>query len=77
MDNFQPLGVVSRGSETPLQVGENLNYLIERFNRQIIQFEFSPTWVKIIQIWQNGGHLFSNIADWCHILSLTCSKGGT
>ena len=24
-------------------------------------------WVKIIQIWQNGGHLFSNIADWCHI----------
>ena len=20
-------------------------------------------WVKIIQIWQNGGHLFSNIAD--------------
>ena len=34
-------------------------------------------WVKIIQIWQNGGQLFSNIADWCHILSLTCSKGGT
>ena len=21
-------------------------------------------WVKIIQIWQNGGQLFSNIADW-------------
>ena len=34
-------------------------------------------WVKIIQIWQNGGQLFSNIADWCPILSLTCSKGGT
>ena len=34
-------------------------------------------WVKIIQIWQNGGQLFSNIADWCHILSLTCLKGGT
>ena len=34
-------------------------------------------WVKIIQIWQNGGHLFSNIADWFHILSLTCLKGGT
>ena len=33
--------------------------------------------VKIIQIWQNGGQLFSNIADWCHILSLTCLKGGT
>ena len=34
-------------------------------------------WVKIIQIWQNGGKLFSNIADWCHILSLTCLKDGT
>ena len=34
-------------------------------------------WVKIIQIWQNRGQLFSNIADWCHILSLTCSKGCT
>ena len=34
-------------------------------------------WVKIIQIWQNGGQLFWNIADWCLILSLTCSKGGT
>ena len=36
-------------------------------------------WVKIIQIWQNGGQLFSNLADWscwCHILSLTCLKGG-
>ena len=28
-------------------------------------------WVKIIQIWQNGGQLFSNNAGWCHILSLT------
>ena len=34
-------------------------------------------WVKIIQIWQNGGQLFLNIADWCHISSLTCLKGGT
>ena len=34
-------------------------------------------WVKIIQIWQYGGQLFSNIADWCHILYLTCLKGGT
>ena len=34
-------------------------------------------WVKIIQIWQNGGQLFSNIADWCRILSLTYLKGGT
>ena len=34
-------------------------------------------WVKIIQIWQNGGQLLSNIADWAHILSLACLKGGT
>ena len=34
-------------------------------------------WVKIIQIWQYGGQLFSNIADWCHILILTCFKGST
>ena len=34
-------------------------------------------WVKIIQNWQNGGQLFSNLADWCHMLSLTCLKGGT
>ena len=34
-------------------------------------------WVKIIKISQNGGQLFLNIADWCHILFLTCFKGGT
>ena len=34
-------------------------------------------WVKIIQIWQNGGQLFSNLADWCHILSLTYLKCDT
>ena len=33
-------------------------------------------WVKIIQIWQYGGQLYSNIADWCHILALTWLKGG-
>ena len=57
-------------------------WIIKPFYRQIIQSEFSPTWscvsltrsttskwVKIIQIWQNGGQLFSNIADWCHVLS--------
>ena len=26
MSNFQPLKVVGRGSETQLQIGENLNY---------------------------------------------------
>ena len=34
-------------------------------------------WVKIIQIWQNEGQLFSNRADWCHIMALTCLRGGT
>ena len=34
-------------------------------------------WVKLIQIWQNGGQLFTNLADWCHIMALTCLKGGT
>ena len=34
-------------------------------------------WVKIIQIWQNGGQLFSNLAGWCHILSLTFLKYAT
>ena len=28
-------------------------------------------WVKIIQIWQNGAQLFSNVADLCHIKFLT------
>ena len=31
MSNFRPIGDVDRGSETQLQVGEKLNYLIERF----------------------------------------------
>ena len=30
MSNFQPLEVVDRGSETQLQVGENLNKLTQR-----------------------------------------------
>ena len=34
-------------------------------------------WLKIIQIWQNEGQLFSNLAGWCHILSLACLKVGT
>ena len=34
-------------------------------------------WVKIIQIWQNGGQFVSNLAGWCHILSLTYLKCGT
>ena len=32
MSNLDSLEVVGRGSETQLQVGEQLNYLIKRFN---------------------------------------------
>ena len=32
MSNFHPLEVVSRGSETQLQVGEKLNELTQRFD---------------------------------------------
>ena len=33
--------------------------------------------VKIIQNWQNGGQLLSNLPGWCHILSLTYLNCGT
>ena len=48
----------------------NVRNLLKPFNRQIIHFEFSPTW-------QNGCLLCSNLAGWCHILSLTYLKCGT
>ena len=55
--------------------------LIYSFNRQIIYQKFLPTihnlkWVKLIQIWQNGGQWFWNLADWCRVLSLPCTKAG-
>ena len=31
MSDFHPFEVVGRGSETQLQVGENFNYLVQRF----------------------------------------------
>ena len=34
-------------------------------------------WVKIIEIWLNGGQLFLNLAGWWPILSLTYLKRGT
>ena len=30
-----------------------------------------------MQIWQDEGQVFSNRAEWCHIMALTCLKGGT
>ena len=32
--------------------------------------------LKIIQIWENEGDLFSNLADLYHFLSSTCLKAG-
>ena len=29
---------------------------------------------KRLKIWQNGGQQFCNLVNWCHILSLKCSK---
>ena len=36
MSNFHPLEVVGRGSETQLQVGENLNYLISALRVKLL-----------------------------------------
>ena len=37
MSNFHPLEVVGRGSETQLQVGENLNDLMQRFKGYLLK----------------------------------------
>ena len=89
---YAPAGGVSDGQPTTVkrkqEAGMKIqaltlcppNYLIWIFTHlklcladEIHNFE----WVKIIQIWQKGGQLFSNIANLCHISSLTCLKGGT
>ena len=31
-------------------------------------------WVKIIQIWQNAGKLFSNLAGWCGVNKYGANK---
>ena len=64
--------------------------VVQPFNRQIIQSEFSLTWScvsltrsttssewKLFRFDKMEVNFFSNIADWCHILSLTSLKGGT
>ena len=61
--------------------------VFQRFNpltAKLFHLNFHPPEVvsrwrdpQLIQICQNGGQLFSNIADWCHILSLARLKGGT
>ena len=63
----------------------NVNPLTaELFNWNFYPLEVVSRWrdpqlqvSEIIEIWQNGGQLFSNRADWCHIVALTCLKGGT
>ena len=48
MSNFQPLEVVVRGSETQLQVGGNLNYLIYRSSQ--IHFKPKSSWCVCLHI---------------------------
>ena len=44
MDNFHPLKVVGRGSETQLQVGKNLNYLRVKLRHFIKSVNFHSPW---------------------------------
>ena len=57
-----------------------LNPLIAKlFNLNFHPLEIVSRWcdpqLKIIQIWQNGGQLFSNIADWCEQTLLLALHG--
>ena len=53
----------------------NLNFhpleVVSRWRDQ--QLHVSENYLDL----QNGGQLFSNISDWCHILSLSSLNGGT
>ena len=54
------------------------NYLIGIFTHLKLCLAYTIhnfKWVKIIQIWQNGGERFLNLVDLCHVLSLRCLKG--
>ena len=82
------LGIVERGTQIQKtrEIEPEMDY---PFNRQIIQSEFSPTWSCVSltrSTTSSEWKLFRfdkmevnclNIADWCHILSLTCLKGST
>ena len=69
-------GLCSQTILTPYQP----NYSIEIFTHLklcLADAIHNFKWVKIMQIWQNGDQLFSNRDDLCHIMALTCLKGGT
>ena len=69
---------MDRVSETQLQVGEDLNWIIfTHLKLCLADAIHNLKWMEIIQIWQDGGQLFSNLAGWYHILSLTFLKCGT
>ena len=58
---------------------ETWNYLIGIFTHLklcLAHASHSFKWVKIIQIWQNGGQRYWNLAVWCHVLSWKCSEAG-
>ena len=67
-------------------IGQRFNLLTAKlFNLNFHPLEVVSRWRDPqLQVSENysdltkyGGQLFSNIADRCHILSLTCLKGGT
>ena len=45
MNNFHPLEVVDRGSNTLIQVGENLNNLTKRFNPLTAGAAYIPVFI--------------------------------
>ena len=47
MSNFQPLEVVDRGSETQLQVADNLNKLTQQDNTSKIKPDMNQQYLKI------------------------------
>ena len=71
MSNFYPLEVLGRGSETQLQVGENLNYLIERWitspptylRRCVRRFGKYGYGALIKRLWRIG-RAQTNVSEW-------------
>ena len=62
--NFHPLEVVSRWRDLQFQMSENYsdltrkNWIFTHFKLCLADAIHNFKWVKIIQIWQNGGHSF-------------------
>ena len=54
-----------------IKFAEQKSVIITFVSKWIFSYKFAIhnfKWVNIIQIWQNGGQLFSQQTDWCHFL---------